>query len=270
MQFSRRLWIGMAIGLLVVVALVGYGVWLTLTAEHRTLSGSLDDVPGSVDLPSARPPAKPNGGGRPAGANGNGNSDRPAAPAPPGSELDAILARLDRGTLVFNTPPRMRVSSTREIQAVLQAHADVERLRGLITAAGRIEGFDIRVANVMQAELRGVAFHISPDGPQEQPTSRSEPTQWTWQVKAKESGAQILTLSLFAKVRVDEQERSRLLKTFTREIEVEVAGSWAEEIAEALQPWQEIAAALTAIGGALWGAYVWWRKHMRRRRPAGP
>jgi hypothetical protein len=184
-----------------------------------------------------------------------------------GTELDRALDRLERGSLAFNAPERMKVTEQFGARALLRPGNDVEALRrALATAEGRIEtGRDVRIANVMGARLSGPGFRIDPAEVVDQPISAVEPTEWQWSITAMTPGRQSLTLALFAKVVVEGRERARLIKTFERTVEVSVAPKTGlERLNDALEPWQKLLGAVVAFVSAAFGLYTWWRKRREK------
>jgi hypothetical protein len=80
--------------------------------------------------------------------------------------------------------------------------------------------------------------------------SRTEPTEWKWEVRPKQSGQQSLHLTLNAIVKFEDKERPRVVRTFDRVIQVDVApgASYSRWILPAIG----LAAALGVLGLAIW------------------
>ncbi len=181
--------------------------------------------------------------------------------------VDRFLERLVEAGLAFNVPGRMQVGDVVGIHVVLSPSADREELVAAIEEEGRREFHTIRVSKLMEAKLEGLGFDITPKEPQTQPVSGEQPTEWRWQVKAKDTGLQALYLTLSAVIAVEGAERRRKIDTFKKEILVEVtASTWGQAILDFVT---DFAGAITAIGGAVAVVYGGYRWLGRRRRAAG-
>jgi hypothetical protein len=144
-------------------------------------------------------------------------------PTPRGDSLDDQLASLPLGEAAFNAPEKMRLNESVNIEVKIGGPKMVGQMADLITGEGKVESHRVKVARVMEAQLAGANFEIIPITHAEQPVSESEPTEWEWQVKAKQEGTQLLHLTLNAVITVDGKERRRKTQTYKKEISVEVA-----------------------------------------------
>lgn len=225
------------------------------------------DAPQPIATNSARP-VNTNGSSN-ANANTNSNANSNAAIRAGASKLlDDYIKSLPLGEVAFNTPPKMRLGETINIQAKLGGPEMRGNLKGTITGPGPVETQDVKVAGVMEARLVGVGFQIAPVTPTEQAVSESGATAWEWQVKAVEEGRQQLLLTLNVVAQLEGRERKHSTTTFSREIAVEVsAGSRFGKIA-----YDNLGLIVTVIVLPFIGAVaVRVRKHLRRRRGAdGP
>jgi hypothetical protein len=88
--------------------------------------------------------------------------------------------------------------------------------------SGGIEGARIKVASLMQAHLEGNNFDVKPITPEEQPISSEVTTEWLWEAKPKSEGIHSLNLTLNAKLLVQNTATYRTIRTFYKEIRVEV------------------------------------------------
>ncbi|HYG11587.1 MAG TPA: hypothetical protein VD835_16690, partial [Pyrinomonadaceae bacterium] len=136
--------------------------------------------------------------------------------------VDAYLDSLPLGEVAFNTPEKMRLGQTVNVELKLGGAHLVGQLEELIKEEGRVETHRVKVASVMEARLVGTGFEIATATPPEQVVSESKPTEWEWQVKATREGTQRLHLTLNAVVFVDGKERRRKTETFKKDILVEV------------------------------------------------
>jgi hypothetical protein len=175
------------------------------------------------------------------------------APKPASSleEVDTALKKLDWGQMAFDVPEKLRLEQTALIHLLISPAHTAEQLTNAIreqtTEPVKIESARIQISGMMEAKLVGSAFDIqaiTPEAPQM--VSRTEPTEWKWEIKPRQSGQQSLHLTLNAIIRFDDKERPRVIRTFDRVIQVDVGA------ATASSPWRlpvaAIAAALTAVG----------------------
>lgn len=144
------------------------------------------------------------------------------SPTPHGDSVDAYLDSLPRGEVAFNTPEKMLLEQSVNVEVKLGREHLAGKLEELIREDGKTESHPLKVAKVMEAQLAGAGFEIIPVTPAEQPVSDSAPTEWEWQMKAKREGKQRLHLTLAAVVTVNGKERRRKLDTFKKDILVEV------------------------------------------------
>lgn len=182
-------------------------------------------------------------------------------------QVDATLKKLDWGQMAFDVPEKLRLEQTALIHLLISPAQTAEQLTAAIRAQTnepvKIESARIQISGMMEAKLVGSAFDIHPITPDEpQMVSRTEPTEWKWEIRPRQSGQQSLHLTLNAIIRFDDKERPRVVRTFDRVIQVEVAatGSYAPW----LLPGAAIAAGLILLG-ALAALY---RLSQRRKRVA--
>jgi hypothetical protein len=211
-------------------------------------------------LPTASRPGGPPRDGTPTTP-----ADEPppaAAPAPEPEphalldEIDRYLDQLDLGNLAFNAPERMLMGETTEMRLLLSPTLDIDELqRKLQDLPGVLQGEQVRVAPRMEAVLSGQNFRITAITPALQAVSRSEPTEWRWEVSPTTPGAHRLHLALNARV----TDTARTLRTFDRTILVNVTAG--QRVASFVgNNWKWLwTTALVPLGGWLW--------QRRRRQP---
>lgn len=142
--------------------------------------------------------------------------------------VDDALDRLEMGRLAFNAPEQMTMHHPQVVHLVLSGLKSSEELTLLVREAGPVETADVRMAEIMEAQLQGAAFRIGSLTPAEQAVSARDPTEWKWEVEPLQTGPQRLHLTLTALLQVDGRTVRRAM-TFERQIEVEVAtgrASW--------------------------------------------
>ena len=180
----------------------------------------------------------------------------PIAKSPPPSSplesVDRILASMDWANIAFNSPQKINLVETAQIQLLLSLQKPMDELRAAITAAGAREGARVRVSNRMEARLSGTNFQIIAITTEEQAVGSMDTVEWKWEIKPTASGRHSLHLTLTALFSVDGAATRRAVRTFDRTIEVEVtAGQWASEFLG--KNWQWLwAALLLPMAGWLW------------------
>lgn len=143
---------------------------------------------------------------------------------------DKAISRLNWQEMAYATPERMELGSTAMVEIVLGGNQSFTQLVPLLEKAGNIEGQKVRVADRMEAHLTGGGFEITAITPETQPVSTKTVTRWQWYVKAKDLGQQKLSLSLNALLSVNGKETTKSVRTFQRDISVQVesvTGAWA-------------------------------------------
>lgn len=183
--------------------------------------------------------------------------------------IDEILASLEWGNIAFNTPQSMNLGDTTSIQLVLGLDTEIDDLKKEIEATGEKEGARIRVSDRMEAHLSGLKFTIIPNVPEELAVSKSEFTKWEWEVKPQAQGRQKLHLTLSVLIVIDGTSTRRTIRTFERDIEVEVTRrQWIAAFLE--KNWQWLwTAALVPIAGWLWSRRKGKGNETRSDQPQG-
>ena len=157
--------------------------------------------------------------------------------------IDAILEHMINGNIAFNIPQKMGIQDSATIQLKLGLNTEISDLKRLIDSEGLKEGFNIRVADRMEARLTGQNFTITAITPEEQAISRTETTSWSWEVKPRTKGKQYLHLTLTAIIGVNGKSMPRTIRTFDKAIDVEI--TQAQELQSFVgQNWQWLWATL--------------------------
>jgi hypothetical protein len=179
--------------------------------------------------------------------------DRPSA-------VDRILQKLELGNIAFNAPQTINLRETAVIQLMLSLETPMEELKQTIEAAGEKEGARIRVSDRMEARLSGPNFAITAITPELQAVSRIDTTEWKWEVKPSSHGRHNLHLAVSALLDVDGASTPRVIRTFDKMLEVEVA--WHQRVGSFVEEnWQWLwAAILVPLVG-------WWWKRKKGSHP---
>jgi hypothetical protein len=200
-----------------------------------------------------------------------------AKPASSLEDVDAALQKLDWGQMAFDVPEKLRLEQTALIHLLISPAHTAEQLTNAIreqtSEPVKIESARIQISGMMEAKLVGSAFEIRPITPEEpQMVSRTEATEWKWEIRPRQSGQQSLHLTLNAIIRFDDKERPRVIRTFDRVIQVDVAAS--DGTTRWRLPVLVIAGALITVGlGAMLFRLLQNRKRTaltQSRAPASP
>jgi hypothetical protein len=195
---------------------------------------------------------------RAAAGDGDGEAPPPVEePESPLSLVDRVLEKLDLGNLAFNTPEVMGYSETRTVELLLSTEESPQELAEALPdgPSGTAEG--VRVAPEMEAALVGSGFTIEAVTPVRQAVSTLQRTRWAWTITPKDKGSQSLHLTLAARIKVEGKDTPYVVRTFSREIQVEVS-LWGTILDLLSKNWQWLWSTLV-VPLALW----WWK---RRRK----
>ena len=140
----------------------------------------------------------------------------------PPSNVDKVLDKMEFGVIAFNAPTHINIEDSPQIQLLLSLTDTVENLKRSITEAGEKAGATIRVTDRMEARLSGYMFQIAAITPETQAVSKSQETEWKWEIHPKEEGKHSLHLTLSALLEIDGHSTPRSIRTFDRKIEVSV------------------------------------------------
>ena len=137
-------------------------------------------------------------------------------------EIDRALEAQPLASAAFNAPTELGIGESAEIQLLLSLAKPIRDLQAELTEIGEREGAQVRVAPLMEARLTGGGFRIEALTPERQPVGRSSTTEWRWEVEGTEGGSHALHLTLSALITVEGERTPRAVRTFDREIEIQV------------------------------------------------
>ena len=175
------------------------------------------------------------------------------APAPPTPHtVDSLLDEMEFGTIAFNAPTNINIGDSPQIQLILSLSEAIDDLKQSITEEGEKIGTTIRVSDRMKARLSGYKFQITAITPEIQAVSKSQRTEWKWEIHPKEEGQHKLHLTITALLEIDGHSTPRVIRTFSKTIEVNVSAP--QKIGIFFKNnWQWLwAAILVPVAGWLW------------------
>jgi hypothetical protein len=224
-------------------------------------------TPGAPATEPASFPPEPKGAVLPEPPDPGAPATEPASPPHLPTEVDRILQSLTLGNIAYNTPASMRCEERTKIQLLLSPRAAIEELKQKISGLGEKVGEQIRVADVMEADLYGKAFETQALRPERQAIGGTDDTEWQWEIVAREPGNQELHLVISAVLNVNGREGSKVLKVYDRTIDVHVTISHLTRTLIA-NNWQWLLGVVGTIGAlVLTRAVGWWPSREARRFP---
>lgn len=116
--------------------------------------------------------------------------------------------------VAFNAPKELNVGDHYVIQFVLDTHRGAEEVVRDIRERGTKITEKIGVSPRVKVYLTGAAYIVRPVTAQEQAISDTEPTEWKWEVTAKEAGRNRLFLTVDAIFENAGREVRRSVRTF--------------------------------------------------------
>ena len=143
------------------------------------------------------------------------------------TQVDDALNKFLLGNIAYNgTPETMLIDEISTFELLLSASKSQEELRDQINELGAVDTKTIEITPRMKVELRAQdleAFEIQPiHDNAEQIISESQITRWAWWVKAKKTGVQSITLTVYRLVKYENKEYWWIVENYQRNITVEI------------------------------------------------
>lgn len=197
--------------------------------------------------------------------NANGEElDKPHQPLPhcirlgvSGPCLDrSIFSGLERAEYAFNAPQEMAVSEPQTIALVIDTTGQTDFSAELMTLPGvQVEG-ETPISLVMEAEIVGPAFQITPSGRQRRELSELNPTRWDWEVTPTRGGQHQLEVSLYVLASEGGESIGEEKALAERRI-ITVTVSPLNRVTAFIAKVDPILAFFVAIGGAIAAVLAW-------------
>ncbi len=146
----------------------------------------------------------------------------------------------------------INIGDSPQIQLILSLSETMDELKQSITEEGERIGDTIKVSDRMEARLSGHMFQITAITHETQAVSKSQRTEWKWEIHPKEEGKYKLHLTLTALLEINGHTTPRAIRTFSKIIEVNVTAT--QKIGIFFKNnWQWLwAAILVPVAGWLW------------------
>jgi hypothetical protein len=159
------------------------------------------------------------------------------------------------GNIAFNVPAAAHVGQQFSVRLLLSPTGTREQLQGELDKAfgpGAAQTAEVRITAQMEARLSGQNFDILAVSPETQAVSSTGETNWEWDVKPNQTGAQQLHLTLSSLVMVNGSATPMVVEQLDRHIAVAV--SWTEESRQFLRDnWKWLwTAVLVPLGAWIW------------------
>src|SRR5262245_19996114 len=207
---------------------------LTFALAMALAAGCGSEPPPVQNAPSPSPPdvsVPPQTGSQQPSPPSPGLEPTPS-PTPDFAAIDRTLEALPLGSIAFNVSTVMTLNGREEVHLLLSPSMPVEELQKQLleqlSRETKVEGIEIRIAPRMEARLSGANFSISALTAEVQLVAWKEPTEWRWEVRPTETGSQALHLTLTAILQIEGKDSTRALRTFDRDIEVQV--TWPQRL----------------------------------------
>ena len=114
------------------------------------------------------------------------------------NNVDKLIREMEFGSIAFNAPTNINIDDSHQIQLILSLAETVEGLKQSITEEGKKVGAIIKVSDRMEARLSGYMFQITAITPEIQAVSKSQQTEWKWEIHPKKEGKHRMHLTLTA------------------------------------------------------------------------
>jgi len=137
-------------------------------------------------------------------------------------KVDKLLSKMEFGAIAFNSPSNVNISDFFQIQLLLSLSETIEELKQKIVKGGEKSGATIKVSDRMEAHLTGCMFQITAITPEIQAVSKSQKTEWKWEIHPQKKGRHCLHLTLNALLEIDGNSTPKVIKTFERNITVTI------------------------------------------------
>lgn len=178
----------------------------SLIDHRKRIESSPDSLETGLESPLDRypRPASQLPGGPPAPYPKPASRSQPPSSVPARSRrarIEAEIAKLKWGFVVFNPPLRMTVATTERIEARITRSIVADVYEGL-KGRGDVQTFEARVGAHMTASLQGENFKIETLNTADQYVPLDEFRQWAWDVTPTRRGQQRLHLRVTVRIKL--------------------------------------------------------------------
>jgi hypothetical protein len=139
------------------------------------------------------------------------------------STLDSLQSQLYSASIAFVVPEKANIEERVQVQLLIDPNELSSALEERLTVEGEKYSGNIKVSKLVQAKLVASGFDISNVTPETQPITMDGSTEWIWLLIPKEVGVQKVFLTINAIVEIDEKETQRQIKTYEKELSIEIS-----------------------------------------------
>ena len=138
-------------------------------------------------------------------------------------DLFDVIADLAKGKYFFNKPQSAYVEEPFRVALALPTADGQDVSRVFRGAPGPVEEREARIAQYLQATLRGgLDFRVDPPDPQLRTVTPIAPVVWEWTVVPLRSGNKALVIEVAANLQLGSQKELVQLQTLSEEIQINV------------------------------------------------
>jgi hypothetical protein len=197
-------------------------------------------------------------------AGGSGDATPTSDPL---AQMDAAARGLDWGNIAFDAPNAMRYGQVQTVELVLSPTLTASALQSQLNEQVGTESAQVQISNRMEAKLTGIGFTIEALSPDLQAVTTQQVTRWQWEVTPTGRGQKKLHLSLSALIGTGGSDAPLVVRTFDRDINVNV--TIGQRVTGFLRTnWTWLWAAIVVpVAGYTWAR---WKKRSAPSTPQAP
>lgn len=168
----------------------------------------------------------------------------------------SLFAGLETAEYAFNAPREMAVAEPQSIALVIDTTGTTNFAAELMALPGTPVQSRTPISLIMEAELVGPAFEITPSGRQRRELSKLNPTRWDWEISPKRSGQHQLEVSLYI-IAATGGERLGEEKALAERRVINVTVSRLDSLISIVQKLDPLRAFIFALIAGLGGLLAW-------------
>jgi hypothetical protein len=182
--------------------------------------------------------------------------------------VDKILSKLEWGKIAFTTPPSMRLGDEEIMELVMSLSKSFEELQSEMSSRMRTDSERVQISDLMEVELTGNNFTITPLNKPAQAVSNQKTTKWQWTVLPTKRGYQSLHLTLTALISVGNERCRYAIRTYHRTIRVQVtAGERVMAFCGKYWTWMTSVLVIPVLGLTVKRVRDWRKEKKQRKMP---
>ena len=168
----------------------------------------------------------------------------------------SLFSGLERAEYAFNAPQEMALAKPQTIALVIDTTGQTDFGDELMALPGATVQGETPISLLMEAEIVGPAFEITPSGRQRRELSQLNPTRWDWEVTPTRGGQHQLEVSLYVIASKGGESIGEEKALAERQI-ITVTVSPLNQVTAFIAKIDPILAFFVAIGGAIAAVLAW-------------